>query len=420
MKPKHKKSSLVFIVAIPAIMFSALSLYSQTNSCIACHRELGDELALPVEEFKLDVHQEFGLSCSDCHGGNPAEEDIDLAKDKTFEGAPLREQIPEFCASCHSDSTYMRRFNPGLRVDQLDLYLTSEHGKLLKESDTKVAVCTDCHNTHGILASSHPKSWTFPWNIPDTCGRCHADNDFMKGYRIPTNQLEEYEQSVHAYALFEKKDLSAPVCNDCHGNHGAAPPEITSIAYVCRQCHPSTGELFSKSPHKTAYDEMGISECEACHGNHKILSPSDDMLGTGREAVCIQCHDPDSRPYEVASRIKEMLDDFINKTHSASSLLEQAERKGVEVSDPKFKLREANTLLILVRNLTHSLDITAIEEKIQEGEKVVLEVQEAGMTALKEATFRRRGLIISTFFVFLLAVALFLKIRQIEKKNRMR
>jgi predicted CXXCH cytochrome family protein len=418
MKQRHKKSSLVFILVVPAVILSALTVYAQTNSCIACHREMGDELAMPAEAFKLDVHQEFGLSCSDCHGGNPAEEDVDLAKDGTFEGAPLREQIPEFCASCHSDSSYMRRYNPSLRVDQLDLYLTSGHGKLIKEGDTKAAVCTDCHGTHGILASSHPKSWTFPWNIPDMCGRCHADKDFMKGYRIPTNQLEEYEQSVHAYALFEKKDLSAPVCNDCHGNHGAAPPEVTSIAFVCRQCHPSTGELFSKSPHKTAYDELGISECEACHGNHKIFPPSDDMLGTGEKAVCIECHDPDSKPYQIASRMKKMLDDFIQQTDSARDLLEQANGKGVDVSNPMFKLREANTLLIMVRNLTHSLDIPAIEEKIQEGEKVILEVQEAGQAALKEATFRRRGLIISTFFVFLLAIALYLKIRLIEKKNQ--
>jgi len=97
MKQRHKKSSLVFILVVPAVILFTLTLYSQTNSCIACHREMGDELAMPAEAFKLDVHQEFGLSCSDCHGGNPAEEDVDLAKDRTFEGAPLREQIPEFC-----------------------------------------------------------------------------------------------------------------------------------------------------------------------------------------------------------------------------------------------------------------------------------------------------------------------------------
>lgn len=406
-------SSLVILV----ISLSHLALYAQRNSCIECHKELEDELLAPIETFGKDIHQQFGLSCADCHGGNPSEEDIELAKDKTFKGTPQRSRIPEFCASCHSDSSYMRRFNLSLRVDQLDIYWTSEHGQLLKKGDTNVAVCTDCHGAHGIQAATHPKSWTFPWNIPQTCSRCHSDKDYMKDYKIPTNQWDDYKESVHAHALFEKKDLSAPACNDCHGNHGATPPEVTSIAYVCRQCHLSAGELFSQSPHKKIYDEMGISECEACHGNHKILSPSDEMLGTGKKAVCIQCHEPDSKPYEIASFIKEKLDEFIEKIENAEDLLEQADRQGVEVSEPKFRLTEANTLLILVRNLTHSFSLTEIEEKIQEGEKVVAEVTKAGETALKEAKFRKTGLIIATCFIFLLALALFLKIKQIDKKT---
>ena len=404
---------LFFLVLL--LLYSPLS--GQTNSCIACHTELGDELQAPVEMFKTDIHQQFGLSCADCHGGNPEEEDMDLAKDKTFKGSPKRNQIPEFCASCHSDSGYMRRFNPGLRIDQLALYRTSGHGQLLKKGDTKVAVCSDCHATHGILASTHPKSWTFPWNIPETCGRCHSDKDYMNKYRISTSQGDDYKQSVHAHALFEKKDLSAPVCNDCHGNHGAAPPEVTSIAFVCRQCHPSAGELFSQSPHKKAFEEMEISECEACHGNHKILPPSDEMLGTGEKAVCSQCHEPDSEPYRIASRIKEKLDEFIGKIEIADHLLEQADRQGVEVSEPKFRLTEANTALIMARNLTHSFSLVEIEESINKGEKVVAEVTEAGEAALKEAKFRKTGLIIATLFIFLLSIALYLKIRQITKKT---
>lgn len=403
----------IFILAIS--LFN-LSLYAQKNSCIECHQKLEDELLAPVQTLKIDIHQQFGLSCAGCHRGNPSEEDIELAKDKTFKGIPQRSRIPEFCASCHSDPSYMRRFNPSLRVDQLDLYWTSEHGQLLKKGETKVAVCTDCHAAHGIQAATHPKSWTFPWNIPETCSRCHSDKDYMKDYKIPTKQWDDYKESVHAHALFEKKDLSAPVCNDCHGNHGAAPPEVTSIAYVCRQCHPSAGELFSQSPHKKAFEEMELSECEACHRNHKILPPSDEMLGTGKKAVCIQCHEPESKPYQVASRIKEKLDAFIKKIRNAESLLEQADRQGVEVSEPKFRLVEANSTLILVRNLTHSFSIVEIEEKIGDGEKVVADVTRAGEDALREAKFRKAGLIVATFFLFLLALALFLKIKQITKR----
>jgi predicted CXXCH cytochrome family protein len=382
-----------------------------------CHKELEDELSAPVESFEGDIHHQFGLSCADCHGGNPAQEDIDLAKDESFNGIPERSKIPEFCGSCHSDSSYMRRFNPSLRVDQEEIYWTSEHGLLLQKGDTKVAVCTDCHNTHGIQAATHPKSWTFPWNIPQMCGRCHSDASYMKEYNISTSQWDDYKQSVHARALFEKKDLSAPVCNDCHGNHGAIPPEVASIAYVCHQCHPSAGELFSRSPHKAVFDELEISECEACHGNHKILQPTDDMLGTGEKAVCIQCHEPDTRPYQIASRIKEKLDGFIEKIETAESLLEQADRQGVEVSEPKFRLTEANTALVFARNLIHSFSLEEIEEKVEEGEMVADEVIEAGEEALREAKFRKTGLIIATAFIFLLATALYLKIRQITKNT---
>ncbi len=411
------KKNILFLFIILNVFILPISLSSQSNSCVECHKELEDELLRPVEIFKQDIHQQIGLGCQHCHGGNPNEEDIDLAKDKTFKGTPERNHIPELCASCHSNANYMRSFNPSLRVDQLEIYWTSEHGQLLQKGDKKVAVCTDCHAVHGIQTASHPKSWTFPWNIPETCGRCHSDKEYMRDYKISTNQETDYRESVHARDLYEKKDLSAPVCNDCHGNHGAAPPEVTSIALVCRQCHPSTGQLFSESPHKIAYDEMEIHECEACHSNHKILYPSDEMLGTGEKAVCIQCHEEDSRPYRVAAEIKQKIQELSEKIKKADSILSNAYNKGVEVSDPRFRLQEADTLLVMARNLTHSLSLEAIEEKIREGEEVTAEVTKEGEAALREANLRRTGLVIATFFVFVLAVGLFLKIRQLSRRS---
>jgi predicted CXXCH cytochrome family protein len=408
---------------IPAALMLSLFLLSgallaQKNSCLECHAKLDDELKAPAEGFKLDVHQQFGLGCQDCHGGNPALDDEDKAKDKTFKGAPKRAQVPEFCARCHSDSAYIKAFNPRLRVDQLDLYRTSRHGELLKKRDTKVAVCTDCHGVHGIQTAKHPKSSTFPWNIPQTCGRCHADANLMKAYKIPTVQLGEYKQSVHAQALYEKKDMSAPACNSCHGNHGAAPPDVKSIAFVCRQCHPSAGELFTKSPHKKAFDEMGFSECDACHGKHKILRPTDDMLGTGEGAVCVQCHEPGSKPFVAAGRMKELLAGFNSEIEADQSLLDRAERKGVEVSDPKYRLQEIHTLLVSVRNLTHALDVADIEQKVGEGKSLLAGVRTSGEAALREAKLRRTGLVVATVFLILFAFAFYLKIRQMRSRPK--
>lgn len=407
-----KISSIAFVAAL---CFFPAAVFAQKDSCLECHNGLEAELMAPAANFAQDVHQQFGLTCTDCHGGNPAQADMDKAKDKSFKGAPKRANIPEFCASCHSDAAYMRTFNPRLRVDQLSQYQTSQHGKLLKKGDAKVAVCTDCHGVHGIQTAKFPKSLTFPWNIPQTCGRCHSDAEYMKPYGIPTDQLAEYKQSIHANALFEKKDMSAPTCNSCHGNHGAFPPEVASIGSVCRQCHPSTGELFARSPHKKAFDEMGQSECEACHGNHKIERPTTAILGTDDKAVCVQCHDKGSKGYLAAGELKALLDGFESRIQSQSATLALAEKKGIEVSEPAYRLQEVNTVLVSAKNLVHGLALDEIRTKLGEGDQTLAGVEKAGAGALDEAKFRRKGLIIATIFLALFGIALFLKIRSMRK-----
>jgi len=401
-----------------AALFAPLLAFGQKNSCIECHSQLDDELKAPAASFAADVHAEYGLSCKDCHGGNPDKDDVDLAKDKSFKGSPKRSQIPQFCGGCHSDAVAMRAYNPSLRTDQLSLYGTSRHGQLLKSGDTKAAVCTDCHGVHGIQSAKFPKSPTFPWNIPQTCGRCHADKSFMEGYRIPTDQLDDYKASVHAKALFEKKDLSAPVCNDCHGNHGAYPPSVTSVASVCRQCHPSTGELFNKSPHKKAFDELGAGECEACHGNHKILAPSTAMVGTDDRAVCVQCHEKGSRGFEAAAELRRHLDGFESGFQASEALLARAKQKGVEVSDVEYKLLDVNTVLVTAKNLTHGLDTAEIAKTVTEGEAALAGVRTAGEKALAEARFRRQGLAVTTVLLAVFAAALALKIRSMARTRR--
>ena len=411
----YKRTLMALILA--GLAAGAGPLWGQKNSCLECHKQLEDSLQAPALGMARDVHQKFGLSCVTCHGGNPNQDDQDLAKDKTFRGVPERKRIPEFCGSCHGDTNFMRKYNPNLRVDQLAVYRTSQHGRLLAKGDVKVAVCTDCHGVHGIQPATMPKSPIFPWNIPQTCGRCHADAKYMQGYNIPTNQVEEYKAGVHARALFKKKDLAAPVCNSCHGNHGALPPAVSSIAFVCRQCHASTGELFSQSPHKKAFDEMGEAECEVCHGHHEIVPPGDDLIGVGPQTVCVQCHEAGSKPFQTAGQIKGLLDDYVHKMILAASKLDLAASKGVEVSEPRFRLKEAQTALIEVRNLTHGLSLETISKKSQEGQAVLDQILKEGDQALREAKTRRTGLIVATAFLALLAVALFFKVRQVSARK---
>ena len=70
-----------------------------------------------------------------------------------------RKWVPSFCASCHSDSAFMRQFDPDLPTDQFDKYKESRHGMtLLAGKNPRAAECTSCHGVHGIQGPSSPGS----------------------------------------------------------------------------------------------------------------------------------------------------------------------------------------------------------------------------------------------------------------------
>jgi len=282
------------------------------SSCIECHSKLEDtRLSAPAKLFDNDIHHARGLSCNDCHGGDPNADTKEGAKDprKGYLGKPKTLDVPAYCGKCHSDATLMKRFNPSLRVDQEKEYYTSNHGKLLKAGEQRVATCISCHSVHGIRSVKDPLSSVYPSNVAETCSKCHASVDYMRGFGIPSDQYAKYKTSVHARALYEKQDLSAPTCNDCHGNHGATPPGIASVANVCGQCHARQAELFQTSPHKAAFDQKQLAECITCHSNHAIAKPGDQMIGTQQGALCINCHSSGDKGFAAAGLMRARIDE---------------------------------------------------------------------------------------------------------------
>ncbi|MDQ3819487.1 MAG: cytochrome c3 family protein [Acidobacteriota bacterium] len=408
---------LLSIIVLVSFCFASAQ---KKDSCVECHTRLGGKLAEPVEQFKDNIHKARGLSCNDCHGGDPNQDDKRAAKDplKGYTGKPKPNEIPGFCAKCHADADLMKRFNPSLRVDQEREYLTSIHGQRLKAGDQKVATCVSCHGVHNIRAVTDPLSSVYASNVADTCAKCHANADYMKGYNIPTDQFNKYKTSVHAKALYEKQDLSAPTCNDCHGNHGAAPPGLASVANVCGQCHVRQAELFQTSPHKAKFDEMQLGECIRCHNNHDIMKPSDEMIGTGQKSVCTSCHKEGDKGFVAAGRIRSRLDELSNGINSSDEILDRAERKGMEVSRPKFEMREAVDALTHARVLIHTSSPEEVDKVIGPGLEVSKKGYVAGVMALDEMNFRRKGLVVSLVFILFLATLVYLKVREIERRQQ--
>lgn len=321
--------------ALPAATSSSIAeTDNKDTSCVACHTdpEWFDQKSIDSLSGE-GVHHQADLSCHDCHGGNPDPAlagDFEGAMDRgyssnPYRGVPERSEIPAFCGRCHSNPEFMRRYHPDPRVDQEREYWTSRHGIELKAGNAKVATCVDCHGAHGVLGPRDNASPIHPTRVADTCRHCHGDKEYMAdattsdGRPMPVDQHARWTRSVHATAMFEKEDLTAPTCNDCHGNHGATPPGLDSIAYVCGQCHGREAELFRASGkrdgfrrHNEYVEGLGsqpcadchapsepqaaltgfhsFTECASCHGNHAVVRPTVAMLGVMPPVPCAFCH----------------------------------------------------------------------------------------------------------------------------------
>ena len=409
---------VAFIAASTLFFRSAPGAAQVPNSCIECHSGLAEErLSKPAQLFDHDIHKARGLSCVDCHGGDATQSDKKAAKDPSrgYIGKPTPMQIPAFCGKCHSDAALMKKFNPSLRVDQVQEYSTSVHGTRLRGGDMKVATCVSCHGIHGIRQLGDPQSTVFALNVAETCAQCHSSAEHMQGYNIPSDQFAKYKNSVHAKALYEKHDLSAPTCNDCHGNHGAVPPGLASVANVCGQCHGRQAELFQKSPHKEPFDRLQTGECLKCHSNHEILAPTDEMAGVGQGSVCTSCHTNDAG-FATAQRIGQGLANLQTNIHNAEEILGRAERAGMEVSRPQFELRDAADGLTQARVLVHTVSADEVEGALAPAMAVAVKSYAAGESAFGELSYRRKGLVVSLVFILFLALLVYLKIRQIESE----
>jgi cytochrome b subunit of formate dehydrogenase len=231
--------------------------------CSGCHRR-------PSREVDRSVHGDQA-ACIDCHG---AAHEILGVDDLASSVSPVN-QI-QYCGGCHDEPASL-----------VDGYLTSEHGKaLLLSGLIDAPSCSDCHGSHGIIATNNDQASTSHLNSPATCGACHA------------LLLEEWTaHSAHGQA-WEAND-GGPVCVDCHASHAIADPTMAparlASASVCGECHAEFLTTFRDSFHGKANDlgYVNGATCSDCHTPHSNL-PADDLLSSVHPdnlgKTCGKCH----------------------------------------------------------------------------------------------------------------------------------
>ena len=282
--------------------------------------------------------------------------------------------------------------------------------------DENVADCSSCHSAHRILSAKDPRSTVYKLNVPNTCNKCHGNTDLMKKYNLSSSALEEYSKSVHGEALLKKKDLGAPACNDCHGNHGAMPPGITSISHVCGTCHASNMEYFNTTKMARAFDEQDFHGCEQCHGYHAVLKPNDEMIGIGKESKCIDCHTEGDEGYTVSKKIYSSLTQLKNKYDAANAKYLEVRQKGMNDVEIGFQLQDAKAL-IQSRTLIHTFDSIKVGAKAKEGIDISNKASLLAQKEIDEYYTRRNGFAIATLAFLVFIIALYFKIKDKEKNK---
>lgn len=425
----YMKNTLIRITLIPIMILminlalvgkDATNKEKNINTCLECHSELE---YLPSDFSEDDVHLSAELSCIGCHGGDDqifdSEESMNTAKG--FIAIPSKAEIPGLCGKCHSSIEYMRTFRPRIATDQVSQYYTSLHGKQLLQGDFNVATCTDCHRVHSIFKADDPRSSIYPINIPETCNQCHGEQELMNQYGIPADQFSKYSNSVHGTALLENKDIYAPTCNDCHGNHGAMPPEVKSISHVCGNCHVNNMEYFLNSPMAKNLEETEFHACEECHGHHDIMRANDNFLGNKETSVCLDCHYEDGDAFKISRTMYKSITNLSDDCDSIETKLEEIQVIGMNDIEISYLLQEARQQLIESRTSIHSFDTSIVLTKTRKGEDLIEQCYTLAENEFNKYDNRKNGFIYTTFAFLILAAGIFLKIRnsnqQIKKKD---
>jgi len=261
-----------------AVIFFSTAYAVESSDCLECHDQTTGEKAEAYDgALAMSIHA--GLECTDCHS--------------SIEELPHDEKVKTVnCGDCHDHAA--------------EIY--TQHGRMSLEKGHDIPQCVDCHGKHDILPASDKQSRVNPLNLPETCGRCHADINLTKRHEILYGKaVEVYKSSVHGKAALGGVYVAA-TCNDCHSTGGTAhrilgPGSNESsinhfnIPKTCGKCHQNVENDYWEGIHGKLVErgETDSPVCTDCHGEHGIISPSDprSRVSPSRvaEATCSPCHE---------------------------------------------------------------------------------------------------------------------------------
>jgi hypothetical protein len=148
-----------------------------------------------------------------------------------------------------------------------------------------------------------------------------------------------------------------------------------------------------------------------------------DLPGTSVDplvgSACFTCHKLGDSCDVAAEKMYASLSSLDREIRSAASLLRKAELAGMEVSGPMFELKsKGTTAKVEARALIHSFDAGRLLKRAAEGHAAAAAAKKAGIGALDEIQYRRKGLAVSLVLIAGVLLGLYLKIRALDRTRR--
>ncbi len=321
--PPMVPALLLFLFAVPC---GARGLPQKNDACLACHgeKEMKSESgkSIYVDPAKLGASNHAAVACQKCHADiqdYPHPKRIAKPQCSTCHTEPAV-SVPksvhaalgaEACASCHGSAHEVQKAGrlptkecSTCHSDEVSQYQRSVHAKFRNAGDADAPVCLSCHGpAHKIVPRSDARSPVAKKNLPDTCGACHANPEFLARHQIPyARPVEAYKLSWHGRQIVAG-NLKAASCSDCHGSHAIYDAQNArsknnhwNVPATCGACHLEIQKTYDASVHGqgVARGVSGSPVCTDCHGEHTILAPSEplSLVNPARvsSVTCGRCH----------------------------------------------------------------------------------------------------------------------------------
>ncbi len=262
--------------------------------CKACHQDTVNSYLQSVHGRASSQGVRDAARCFDCHGGAHQ-----VRAQADPQSPTSRTRMAETCGRCHADRALVQRRQIPI-PEAYQLYQKSVHGRAVA-AGKQAATCNDCHRSHNLRRANDPASSVYRENVPQTCGKCHAQ------------ESKEYLGSIHGTAM-RNGATDAPVCTDCHGEHLIRAPNdpessvsVARVSKTCASCHEVARinekygipggrvETYADSFHGLAVrgGSTVAANCASCHGFHNIRSSSDPLSTIAKAnlpTTCGKCH----------------------------------------------------------------------------------------------------------------------------------